>query len=239
MSLPCTNCGVTNPVTNSFCTRCGAPLEVTPIVRRPRPSSSESVEPKERYPVSDFVTLSCPTCGGGLQITRDVDRFACAHCGNEHLVRRGGGIITLAPVMEGLAKIQRDTDRTAIELTIRRLRDEIAEAQGEISGLAYEVCRKDHIIISDTLRRMRKMSLSEYMSGSNPTEKEYEHRQRLLSRLSLSELEEFRKKYNRRKRVKARVKRESLQLLDTMIHLQKGIRKRQSQIEAHRRKFSN
>lgn len=35
----------------------------------------------------DFVTLSCPTCGGQLQITKDIERFACGHCGNEHIVR--------------------------------------------------------------------------------------------------------------------------------------------------------
>ena len=77
----------------------------------------------------DFITLTCPTCGGQLQITPDIERFACAHCGNEHLVRRGAGIITLAPVIDSMDALRRATDRTASELAIRRTRDEIAELE--------------------------------------------------------------------------------------------------------------
>jgi ribosomal protein S27E len=47
----------------------------------------------------DFITLSCPSCGHKLQITDDIDRFACAECGNEHIVIRSGGVVALKPVM--------------------------------------------------------------------------------------------------------------------------------------------
>jgi hypothetical protein len=77
--------------------------------------------------MADFVTLSCPTCGGKLQVTPDLDRFACAHCGNEHVVRRGGGIVSLAPVVEGIDKVRVGVDKTASELAIRRLKEEIAD----------------------------------------------------------------------------------------------------------------
>lgn len=80
----------------------------------------------------DFVTLSCPTCGGTLRITDEIDRFACAHCGNEHQVRRGGGIVSLAPVVGRLDSIQVGTDRTATELTIRRLQDEVKKLEDEV-----------------------------------------------------------------------------------------------------------
>jgi DNA-directed RNA polymerase subunit RPC12/RpoP len=76
--------------------------------------------------MSDFVTLTCPSCGGKLQITKDIDRFACGHCGSEHVVKRAGGIVALAPVVEGLAKVQAGTDKTAAELAIVRLTQEIA-----------------------------------------------------------------------------------------------------------------
>jgi hypothetical protein len=56
--------------------------------------------------MTDFVTLGCPSCGGRLQITSDLDRFACAYCGTEHLVRRGQGVVSLEPVVEHLANIQ-------------------------------------------------------------------------------------------------------------------------------------
>lgn len=82
--------------------------------------------------MSDFITLSCPSCGGRLEITKDMDRFVCAHCGNEHVVRRAGGTISLAPVMEGLQKVQASTDRVGAELAIQRLTREMQEAQTKI-----------------------------------------------------------------------------------------------------------
>jgi primosomal protein N' len=73
----------------------------------------------------DLVTLSCPTCGGKLQITDDIHRFACSHCGNEHIVNRSGGIVSISPVVEGLSKVQAGVDKTAAELAIRRLREDL------------------------------------------------------------------------------------------------------------------
>ena len=112
----------------------------------------------------EFVTLSCPTCGGQLQITSDIDRFACAHCGNEHIVKRGGGIVMLAPVVKGLAEIQRGTDRTAIELTIRRLKEEIRELDEEIAALAGKTYLRDKTGVAAALQRMKLVSLRRYMT---------------------------------------------------------------------------
>ena len=50
--------------------------------------------------MADLFTLTCPTCGGKLQITPDIDRFACTHCGNEHLVKRSEGVIAIQPLAE-------------------------------------------------------------------------------------------------------------------------------------------
>lgn len=82
--------------------------------------------------LADFVTLTCPTCGGKLQITPDLDHFACGHCGNEHVVRRAGGVVSLRPV-EGLL------EKTASELAIRRLQGEVDSLAGEVARLTAEV----------------------------------------------------------------------------------------------------
>jgi hypothetical protein len=79
--------------------------------------------------MADFVTLTCPSCGGKLQITSDLDRFACGYCGTEHVVRRGGGVVSLAPVVEGLKEVKVGVDKTASELAIQRLRQDIAELE--------------------------------------------------------------------------------------------------------------
>ena len=73
----------------------------------------------------DFITLSCPSCGGKLKITEDIERFACAHCCTEHVVKRGEGIVSLFPVIEEVKGVRRATDLTAAELAIARIQREI------------------------------------------------------------------------------------------------------------------
>ena len=86
--------------------------------------------------MTQFVMLTCPSCGSRLQVTNDLETFACGHCSNELIVRRGGGIIALLPVVEGLdrfaagvARVNQGVDRTASELALVRLKHEIEEIQ--------------------------------------------------------------------------------------------------------------
>ncbi len=81
----------------------------------------------------DFITLACPTCGSRLQVTNDLERFACSHCGNEHVVKRSGGVVALTPVAEDVQRIRIGVDRTASELAIRRLRQEISEIEAALT----------------------------------------------------------------------------------------------------------
>jgi hypothetical protein len=81
--------------------------------------------------LSDFVTLSCPTCGGRLEITKDIERFACGYCGNEHVVRRGGGIVSLIPIADDIKGIKTGVDKTAAELAIIRLTKELEDLRNQ------------------------------------------------------------------------------------------------------------
>jgi len=83
----------------------------------------------------DFVTLTCPSCGGKLEITADIERFACAHCGAEHLVRRGGGTVSLKPVMDAIEAVKNGVDRTAVELALQRLRQDIEDLEKDQEDL--------------------------------------------------------------------------------------------------------
>jgi len=85
--------------------------------------------------MGEFVTLTCPACGAKLQVTEDLERFACASCGNEHLIRRSGGLVSLAPLAEGLKGVERATDRTASEMAIKRLQTEIDEQAKALAAL--------------------------------------------------------------------------------------------------------
>ena len=91
--------------------------------------------------MSDFVTLSCPTCGYKLQVTNDIDRFACASCGNEHVVRRSGGMVSLAPVVQGLKQVQTGVDKTAAELAIQRISSDIAQLEEQIASYGGEIAQ--------------------------------------------------------------------------------------------------
>jgi len=82
--------------------------------------------------MSDYITLACPSCGSSLEITNDIDRFACLSCGNEHIVRRDGGIVSLSPVLDGLGEIKIGVDKTASELAIKRLKPEIASLNASL-----------------------------------------------------------------------------------------------------------
>ena len=82
----------------------------------------------------DSITLTCPSCGGKLQVTNDIDRFACAHCGTEQVVRRGGGIVSLSPVLDRLAEVEAEVDETVSELAVKQLSEEIAKLEIELEG---------------------------------------------------------------------------------------------------------
>jgi hypothetical protein len=92
--------------------------------------------------MAEFVTLTCPSCGGKLQITSDIEQFVCGHCGNEHIVKRGGGIIAIAPIIEGIKKVQTGTDKTASELAIKRLKEELKVLGLDTKKLLHTVKRQ-------------------------------------------------------------------------------------------------
>lgn len=82
--------------------------------------------------MADYVTLSCPSCGGKLEISAEIDRFACGHCGNEHIVNRSGGIVSISPIVEGIKKVSSGVDATAAELAIIRIEKEISDLKRKL-----------------------------------------------------------------------------------------------------------
>lgn len=83
----------------------------------------------------ELVTLTCPSCGAKLEIGEDIERFACRHCGNEHIVKRSGGTVSLMPVLEQIKKVRTGVDKTASELAIKRLKEEIREIQSKMPAV--------------------------------------------------------------------------------------------------------
>ena len=77
------------------------------------------------------LTMSCPDCGGKLDVSDDMTRFTCGYCGTEQLVERRGGTVSLKVLTHAIAGVQAGTDKTAAELALKRLRGESEAAQQE------------------------------------------------------------------------------------------------------------
>lgn len=130
--------------------RAAEPPAFTKAAEPPQPAQPRAVPPA-RPASSDFITLSCPSCGGKLAITSDLERFACQFCGHEHIVRRSGGTVSLEPVMKMMNQLSEDinfmgsginrmtaiSEKQAAESAIKRLRKEIED----LSALRL---KKDH-----------------------------------------------------------------------------------------------
>ena len=71
-----------------------------------------------------FIKLNCVNCGGDLEIYDDMERFACGHCGVGMEVQRRGGAVVLRVVTDAPRKAHVDSDGTAAELTLGRLKEE-------------------------------------------------------------------------------------------------------------------
>ncbi len=181
----------------------------------------------------DFVTLTCPTCGGKLQITNDIDRFACGHCGNEQIVKRSGGIVSIAPVMEGLQKIESATSATVDELSIRRLRDEINESRNEVERLARLITTLDYKATSASLSNIGKLSFWKYMKEemkSSDQEKDVDICIQLIKDLSVKEMERFVKKFRGKYIVKTRAKKDRIAATEQILRHKKRIAQNQLRI---------
>ena len=83
--------------------------------------------------MTEFGTMTCKTCRGKLQITPEIDEFACIYCGTEFRVIRKGELISISPLVDETVKVSTSTDETASELTINRLKEEIKDLKNEIS----------------------------------------------------------------------------------------------------------
>jgi hypothetical protein len=104
----------------------------------------------------DSITLTCISCGIKLEIPNDIERFACGNCGVEQIVKRTGSIVSLAPVSEGLTQIRVGVDKTASELAIQRLKDEIRNLDSQIRSIRFDLGKKHYYKVQDALRNIRK-----------------------------------------------------------------------------------
>lgn len=148
----CPSCGTANSQEVSFCISCGSKFPQISGQQAPtyaQPQMPAGVPPLPQVRRSDFITLSCPNCGGRLQITPDIERFACQYCGYEHIVRRSGGLVSLEPVMRMMGNINSNinlvgvgvnmlgfsSEKQVAEQAIARIKTELPELEARVQSL--------------------------------------------------------------------------------------------------------
>ena len=75
-----------------------------------------------------IIAALCAGCGARLFITPDLNQITCVYCGVIQVVRRNQGVIGLKCIEGAISRVQSGTDRTAVELAIRRIKDDLANA---------------------------------------------------------------------------------------------------------------
>ncbi len=98
--------------------------------------------------MTDYISLTCPTCSAKLKVTNHMNNFACGHCGSEHIIKREGGVISLVPLVESKKGANDGGDITESELAIPRLEKEIKQFEGVISEMREKLQTEDYIEIS-------------------------------------------------------------------------------------------
>jgi DNA-directed RNA polymerase subunit RPC12/RpoP len=85
--------------------------------------------------MSNLITLTCPSCGGRLEITNNTERYVCAHCGNSHIVDPIRQIVQLKAQLKALTT-EKDIQRVQEEITDltkqrQQLRGDLADLQSK------------------------------------------------------------------------------------------------------------
>lgn len=86
--------------------------------------ASRKISNKMQTATVNSITLKCSNCGANLEITLEMETFACGYCGASQIVTRSGGTVSLRLLNESINRVQAGTDKTAAELAIRRLKEE-------------------------------------------------------------------------------------------------------------------
>lgn len=88
-----------------------------------------------------LINLTCPSCGGKLQIPSDIERFACGNCGTELIVQRSGGVVTLAMIECVFKTKAADVEKPGFEKIIEKVDDivSVKDSESELLKLKKEI----------------------------------------------------------------------------------------------------
>lgn len=100
-----------------------------------------------------MIKLSCKSCGAKLELTDDIDRFACANCGSEWMVNRSGGVISLKSVEEKLGNIEVSVDEMTQSIKVLKA---IEEARREEELKQQAIKNKEERALQEKAKEVEK-----------------------------------------------------------------------------------
>jgi predicted RNA-binding Zn-ribbon protein involved in translation (DUF1610 family) len=87
--------------------------------------------------MSNLITLTCPSCGGRLEVTNNTERYVCVHCGNAHIVDPGVRAESLAREVEVLKYSERirkiEADLEGLVIQQRRAWQALESAEAQLA----------------------------------------------------------------------------------------------------------
>jgi hypothetical protein len=98
--------------------------------------------------MSNLIALTCPSCGGRLEVTNNTERYVCAQCGNSHIVDPGVRAESLAN-----------------EVELLKYNDQIRQVEAKIESLMQQQsqARQAYGVAEEAAARQRS-----YKQGSLP-----------------------------------------------------------------------
>lgn len=85
------------------------------------------------------IAMNCPNCGAHLDVTSDLETFACAYCGSTIKVTRHGGTVSLVRIEQAIGGIKTSTERIAAELALKRLKHELGGVTADIMSAEFDL----------------------------------------------------------------------------------------------------
>ena len=155
--------------------------------------------------VSDFIMMNCPSCGGKLQVRKDVQRYFCMYCGMELLLKQNHeGIYSTVQVRD----LRASAKLKEIQITVcamNLLREQIKELEDQIRSISnslLEFCppciyykyydrfqREKTLAIN--LRREYERTIALHQAGKGPDWKTYISQKSFPGYASANELLRF------------------------------------------------
>ena len=183
--------------------------------------------------MSEFITLSCPNCGGKLGISEDFHRFTCTYCGTEHIFKRAPRIFTNEPIVQGQVNIQRGADSMAAEMAIRRLRDEIESENRRFHTLARKLLDIDYVGTVDLLQEVGKNSIFRYIKLAGIPD-DVTPLEEIIVSMSAMDTEDFAERYMKSKtRISSKKVKECESLLNDIRDIKANIMTLEARIKKY------